>query len=43
MTAVSGHLTGLAFGPEYKNWSWPPPETLFGAPVHTMIDEVCDS
>jgi DNA topoisomerase-3 len=39
MTAVSGHLTGLDFGIENKNWSHPPPEDLFTAKVYTTVDE----
>lgn len=41
MTCVSGHLTGVDFTPEYKNWSYPPPESLFNAPVITNVPEVC--
>ncbi|KAK1703790.1 DNA topoisomerase [Colletotrichum lupini] len=37
MTAVLGHLTGLEFTPENKNWSHPPPESLFSAPVVTVV------
>ncbi|ROW17864.1 hypothetical protein VPNG_00784 [Cytospora leucostoma] len=37
MTAVTGHLTGTDFGPGYKNWSYPPPVTLFGAPITTFV------
>jgi hypothetical protein len=40
MTSVSGHLTGVQFGPEYKDWSYPPPEDLFEAPVIVAVDEV---
>ncbi|KAL0931854.1 DNA topoisomerase [Colletotrichum truncatum] len=36
MTAVLGHLTGLDFTAENKNWSHPPPESLFTAPVVTV-------
>jgi DNA topoisomerase-3 len=41
MTCVSGHLTGVQFGPGYKDWSYPPPESLFEAPILTTVDEVC--
>lgn len=37
MTAVIGHLTNLEFTPEHKNWSFPPPESLFHAPVVTSV------
>ena len=40
MTCVSGHLTKLDFGPEFNNWSYPPPEKLFDGPVHITIDDV---
>jgi hypothetical protein len=40
MTSVSGHLTSLVFGPEYNNWKYPPPEDLFHAEVHTIVDDV---
>lgn len=40
MTAVTGHLTGTDFGPGYKNWSYPPPVTLFGAPITTFVSSV---
>lgn len=40
MTCVTGHLTGLEFTSEYKNWSHPPPESLFHAPVVTSIHDV---
>lgn len=43
MTCVSGHLTELTFGPDYNDWSYPPPERLFDAPVRTTIDQVCGS
>ncbi|KAK2630158.1 hypothetical protein QTJ16_000978 [Diplocarpon rosae] len=34
MTAVSGHLTDITFGPEYeKDWQNPPPQRLFNAPI----------
>ncbi|PSS22396.1 hypothetical protein M430DRAFT_49524 [Amorphotheca resinae ATCC 22711] len=39
MTCVSGHLTELTFGPDYNDWSYPPPERLFDAPVRTTIDQ----
>ncbi|KPM37779.1 DNA topoisomerase 3 [Neonectria ditissima] len=37
MTCVTGHLTNAEFTPDYKNWSHPPPETLFHAPVVTNV------
>lgn len=40
MTAVLGHLTKTEFGPEYKNWYHPPPDTLFSAPILTCVDDV---
>ncbi|EHK41268.1 hypothetical protein TRIATDRAFT_249816 [Trichoderma atroviride IMI 206040] len=33
MTCVTGHLTNVEFTNEYKNWSHPPPESLFTAPI----------
>lgn len=39
MTCVSGHMTKLEFGPEVKDWKYPPPEHLFTAPVHTVIPD----
>lgn len=41
MTCVTGHLTNVEFTSEYKNWSYPPPETLFNAPIVTSIHDVC--
>lgn len=39
MTAVSGHLTDAKFGDEYeKDWSNPPPESLFTAQVNVQVD-----
>lgn len=40
MTAVLGHLTSTEFGPQYKNWSHPPPSSLFNAPVLTAVSDV---
>lgn len=40
MTAVLGHLTSTEFGPGYKNWSHPPPASLFNAPILTTIAAV---
>jgi hypothetical protein len=40
MTSVLGHLTGLDFPPEYKDWRHPPPARLFDAPVHVFIPDV---
>ncbi|OLN93947.1 DNA topoisomerase 3 [Colletotrichum chlorophyti] len=39
MTAVLGHLTGLEFTAESKNWYQPPPESLFSAPVVTVVPQ----
>lgn len=41
MTCVSGHLTNAKFPEEYRNWSHPPPEALFTAPVIISVDDVC--
>ena len=40
MTSVSGHLTESQFGPEYKDWHYPPPERLFEAPIQTLVKDV---
>ena len=40
MTAVTGHLTNYDFTSDYKNWSHPPPEALFTAPVVNNVYEV---
>jgi hypothetical protein len=40
MTSVLGHLTGLEFPPEYKDWRHPPPARLFDAPVQVCIADV---
>jgi hypothetical protein len=38
MTCVSGHLTEAKFPEEYeRDWSFPPPESLFGAPVNVEV------
>ncbi|KAK1826241.1 DNA topoisomerase [Podospora conica] len=37
MTAVRGHLTGVEFPPDFKDWSYPPPDRLFNAPIRTVI------
>ncbi|KAG5919766.1 hypothetical protein E4U42_006424 [Claviceps africana] len=39
MTCVTGHLTNVEFTSEYKNWSYPPPESLFNAPIVTSIHD----
>ncbi|KAJ6785732.1 hypothetical protein PWT90_07106 [Aphanocladium album] len=39
MTCVSGHLSNLEFTAEHKNWSFPPPESLFNAPVVSSIND----
>lgn len=43
MTCVVGHLTNLEFPPEFKDWKYPPPDRLFGAPVQTTIPDVSKS
>jgi len=40
MTSVKGHLTELHFPPEYKKWEHPPPDSLFNAPVNTVVSDV---
>lgn len=41
MTCVSGHLTETKFDQEReRDWYYPPPNTLFNAPVHVRVDEV---
>ncbi|KAH8815689.1 DNA topoisomerase [Xylogone sp. PMI_703] len=40
MTSVSGHLTDLKFDSEYdQDWTYPPPERLFEAPVRVVVDD----
>ncbi|KAL3423667.1 DNA topoisomerase [Phlyctema vagabunda] len=39
MTSVSGHLTDNQFGPEFKSWTHPPPESLFTAAIRTFVPE----
>ncbi|KHN99603.1 DNA topoisomerase III [Metarhizium album ARSEF 1941] len=39
MTCVTGHLTDVEFTSEYRHWSYPPPETLFSAPIVTNIHD----
>ncbi|KAK0389099.1 hypothetical protein NLU13_2674 [Sarocladium strictum] len=39
MTCVTGHLTAVEFSSEYKNWQYPPPESLFNAPVITKVHD----
>ncbi|KOS18766.1 DNA topoisomerase 3 [Escovopsis weberi] len=39
MTCVTGHLTNVEFPPDFKNWSHPPPESLFDAPVIKNVSE----
>lgn len=38
MTSVLGHLTGLDFNQQYKNWRSCPPGQLFDAPTMITID-----
>jgi len=40
MTSVLGHLTGLEFPLEYKDWRHPPPARLFDAPIQVYIADV---
>ena len=40
MTCVSGHLTGVQFPSDYKNWEHPPPVSLFSAPILTTVQDV---
>lgn len=40
MTAVLGHITTTQFPAEYKDWRFPPPDSLFNAPVVTSVAEV---
>jgi len=43
MTAVSGHLTEAKFPNEFEqDWNYPPPDSLFAAPVNVKVAEVCD-
>ena len=43
MTSVSGHLTATKFTDEYeRDWSHPPPDALFDAPVLVKVEEVRD-
>ncbi|KAK2729155.1 DNA topoisomerase [Colletotrichum kahawae] len=39
MTAVLGHLTALDFTAANKSWQHPPPESLFTAPVVTLVPD----
>lgn len=40
MTAVKGHLTAVEFPGDYQKWEHPPPDSLFDAPVLTVIPTV---
>ena len=40
MTSVLGHLTEVNFPPEYKKWEHPPTDSLFNAPVNTVVADV---
>jgi hypothetical protein len=42
MTCVSGHLTDAQFDSAYSKWDYPPPESLFAAPVRVKVKDVCD-
>ncbi|KAI6359889.1 hypothetical protein MCOR25_006932 [Pyricularia grisea] len=37
MTCVTGHLTEVQFGPDFKDWHRPTPDHLFSAPLHTQV------
>lgn len=39
MTCISGHLTDAQFTSEHKNWNFPPPGTLFNAPVVVKVSD----
>ncbi|KAI1331258.1 DNA topoisomerase [Xylariaceae sp. FL0255] len=39
MTAVLGHLTSTDFPAEYKQWSYPPPDCLFDAPIKISVSQ----
>ncbi|CAK7235456.1 DNA topoisomerase [Sporothrix eucalyptigena] len=39
MTCVSGHMTNLEFGPDVKDWKYPPPDSLFTAPIRTVVPD----
>ncbi|KAL2271743.1 hypothetical protein VTJ83DRAFT_1114 [Remersonia thermophila] len=39
MTAVKGHLTAVEFPGDYKQWEFPPPDSLFDAPVLTVVPD----
>ncbi|PKS06825.1 hypothetical protein jhhlp_006901 [Lomentospora prolificans] len=39
MTCVTGHLTGMVFPAAFSNWTYPPPDSLFTAPVTTQVDD----
>lgn len=40
MTSVLGHVKELDFSPEYGNWSFTPPDSLFDAEVLSKVAEV---
>ncbi len=40
MTSVLGHLTSAEFPADYKKWEYPPPESLFDAPVNIVVSDV---
>ncbi|OBU00561.1 DNA topoisomerase [Pseudogymnoascus verrucosus] len=37
MTSVLGHLTEVDFGPEFKDWRYPPPRKLLDGRVHVKV------
>ncbi|KAI2612626.1 DNA topoisomerase [Hypoxylon fragiforme] len=39
MTSVLGHLTSAEFPADYKKWEYPPPESLFDAPVNIVVSD----
>ena len=40
VTSVSGHMTGIEFPPQYKNWAGTPIIELFDARIVDVITEV---
>ncbi|ROT35700.1 DNA topoisomerase [Sodiomyces alkalinus F11] len=39
MTAVRGHLTTMEFTEANRDWRYPPPESLFTAPIVTVVPQ----
>ena len=40
MTCVSGHLTSPDFDEGFRDWNYPPPDSLFEAPLRVKVDKV---